>query len=74
MVRIGVLLIVFGIGSLLLPMFDLQFRLMSLLDDYQPIAGIVVAGIGAVLVFLGMRNKPAVAPAAAPQSTTPPSA
>jgi hypothetical protein len=79
MVRIGVLLIVFGIGSLLLPMFNVQFRLMSLLDDYQPVAGIVVAAIGAALLFLGMRNRPVAAPAVAapavaPQNTTPPSA
>ena len=83
MVRIGVLLIVFGVGSLLLPMFDLQFRLMSLLDDYQPVAGIVLAGIGAILVVLGMQGRKAAAPVAvtpatpvpaAPESPTPPTA
>ena len=73
MLRIGVLLIVFGLGSLVLPMFNLQFRLMSILDDFQPVAGIAIAAIGAVLVFMNMRNRPAAA-AAAPTNTTPPSA
>ncbi|HJP87864.1 MAG TPA: hypothetical protein VJ850_02375 [Candidatus Limnocylindrales bacterium] len=63
----------FGVGSLLLPVFNLQFRLMEFLDAYQPVAGIVIAAIGAALLFLAMRNKPAAAPAAAPQSTPPPS-
>jgi protein-S-isoprenylcysteine O-methyltransferase Ste14 len=57
MVGFGVLLIVLGIGSLLLPMMDIQFTLMALFDDYQPIAGIVVAAIGVVLLMLGMRRR-----------------
>ncbi len=57
MVGLGVLLIIFGVGSLILPQFNLQFRLMSLLDDAQPIAGIVVAAIGVLLLVLGLRNK-----------------
>ena len=74
MVRIGVLLVVFGAGSLLLPMFDLQFRLMSLLDDFQPAAGIVLAGIGAVLIVFGMRNRPAAASTASTPPQNPPAA
>lgn len=57
MTGIGVLLVILGIGSLLLPMFDIQFRIMSVLDDYQPVAGIVIAAIGVVLVVLGMRRR-----------------
>lgn len=57
MVGLGALLIILGIGSLLLPMFDIQFQIMSLLDDYQPIAGIVIAAVGAVLVFLGLQRQ-----------------
>ena len=57
MIGFGVLLIIFGIGSLILPQFNLQFRLMSLLDDVQPIAGIVVAAIGVLLVVLGLRKQ-----------------
>ena len=63
----GVFLIILGAGSLLLPALGFQFRLMELVDDYQPYAGIVVAAIGAVLVFLGMRRQQAEA---APPATT----
>ena len=58
MVGWGVFLIILGAGSLLLPMLDLQFRLMELVDDYQPYAGIVVAVIGVALVLLGMNRRP----------------
>ncbi len=70
MVALGALLVILGIGSLVLPMFDIQFQLMSLLDDYQPVAGIAVAAIGAVLVFLGLRRTRA---AAVPTPQQPPS-
>ena len=43
-----------GAGSLLLPSLGFQFRLMELVDDFQPYAGLVVAAIGAGLVFVGM--------------------
>jgi hypothetical protein len=56
MVGLGVLLIVLGIGSLLLPMLDIQFQIMQLLDAYQPVAGIVIAAVGVVLVVLGRRQ------------------
>ena len=57
MVGFGALLIILGVGSLLLPMFDIQFQIMSLLDDYQPVAGIAIAAVGAVLVFLGLQRQ-----------------
>ena len=56
MVGWGIFLIILGAGSLLLPALGFQFRLMELLDDYQPYAGIVVAIIGAGLVLLGMNR------------------
>jgi hypothetical protein len=81
MVGFGALLIILGLGSLLLPMFDIQFRIMSLLDDYQPIAGIGVALIGAVLVVTGSRSRsrtvvvtPAAPAASAPPAASPPPA
>jgi hypothetical protein len=57
MVGLGAFLIILGVGSLLLPMFDIQFQIMSLLDDYQPVAGIAIAAIGAVLVYLGLQRQ-----------------
>lgn len=67
MIGFGVLLIILGLGSLILPQFNIQFRLMSLLDDFQPVAGIVVAAIGALLLVLGIRSQRANSP----QDTTP---
>ncbi len=57
MVGWGVFLIILGAGSLLLPMLGYQFTLMELVDDFQPYAGIAVAIIGAVLVFMGMNRR-----------------
>ena len=57
MVGWGIFLIILGAGSLLLPMLGYQFTLMELVDDFQPYAGIAVAIIGAVLVFMGMNRR-----------------
>jgi hypothetical protein len=59
MVGFGILLIVLGAGSLLLPQLGYQFTLMELVDDFQPYAGIVVAVIGVGLVLMGMRRREA---------------
>lgn len=56
MTGFGVLLIILGVGSLLLPMLNLQFRLMEIVDPYQPWAGIFVTVIGAALVAFGMQR------------------
>lgn len=50
----GILLIIVGAGSVLLPSLGFQFRLMELVDVLQPYVGIVVALFGAVLLVLGM--------------------
>jgi hypothetical protein len=73
MVGWGIFLIILGAGSLLLPSLGIQFRLMELVDDYQPYAGIVVAIIGAALVLLGMnRSQPATTVQAEPTPATAP--
>ncbi|HJP70676.1 MAG TPA: hypothetical protein VJ975_03075 [Candidatus Limnocylindria bacterium] len=54
MVGWGVFLLILGAGSLLLPSLGFQFRLMELVDGFQPYAGIVIAVIGAALVYIGM--------------------
>jgi protein-S-isoprenylcysteine O-methyltransferase Ste14 len=73
MIGWGVALIIIGAGSLLLPMFNYQFTLMELVDDYQPYAGIVVAVIGAALVLLGMNRRPdtTVVESRQPQASSP---
>ena len=74
MIGWGIFLIILGAGSLLLPQLGFQFRLMELLDGYQPYAGIVVAIIGAVLVFLGMNRSPATTVDVTPPRQDPPPA
>lgn len=49
----GIWMIILGVGSLLLPMMGIQFRLMILLDPWQPLAGLGVAALGIVLVVIG---------------------
>jgi hypothetical protein len=79
---IGVLLVILGVGSLILPNLGLQFRLMEIVDPYQPWAGIVVAALGLVLVLVASRRKSgdiaeaeatAAAVTPAPPAATPPS-
>jgi hypothetical protein len=72
MVGWGILLLVLGVGSLLLPMLDMQFRLMELLDPYQPWAGIVVAVIGGVLVFMGQTRRQPTAAVTSSHAPPPP--
>lgn len=50
--RWGAFLIVLGLGSLVLPMLGLQFRLIQLLGD-RPGVGWTVAGVGLLLALLG---------------------
>lgn len=69
MANLGVLLVVLGLGSLVLPLFNLQFRLMDTVDPYQPLVGIGVAVIGAVLIYLSMQRRKAVAAPTAPTET-----
>lgn len=78
MTRIGILLVVLGVGSFILPMLNLQFTLMNLVEDYQPFAGIIVAAIGAVLLYLGytqsQKSAASTSPAPSPSPSEPPSA
>jgi hypothetical protein len=56
MARLGIFLLIMGIGSLILPLMGRQFVLMSLLDPAQPVAGIVIALVGGLLIFAGARQ------------------
>ena len=78
MTSIGVLLVILGVGSLILPSFNLQFRLMDLVDPYQPWAGVIAAALGLVLILVASRRKrgdvkeaEAAATPAAPPATAP---
>ncbi|MBU1030734.1 MAG: hypothetical protein ABIC91_08720 [Nanoarchaeota archaeon] len=48
---LGVLLIVMGIGSFILPLFGLQFKLLILFGAYQWMVSILMAIIGIVLLI-----------------------
>ena len=77
MISLGVFLVILGVGSLVLPSLGFQFRLMELLDPYQPWAGIIVAAVGLITVLFGaQRRGRAAAPVAAAtaQEAPPPQA
>lgn len=53
MTSIGALLAILGFGSLILPAFKMQFRLLSAVEGAQPWFGIILGVIGLVLIVLG---------------------
>ncbi len=53
MTSIGALLAILGFGSLILPAFGMQFRLLSAVEGAQPWFGIILGVIGLVLMALG---------------------
>lgn len=57
MIGWGISILVIGAGSFILPMMGLQFRIMKPLESSQPIAGIVVALVGAALIAMGVKNR-----------------
>jgi hypothetical protein len=57
MLSAGLILTILGFGSLLLPVFGLQFKLLSLLDGAQPWIGILIGLVGLALLVVGfMQN------------------
>ena len=56
MERVGWLLVIFGVGSFVLPWVGLEFRLMRIFGDYTLIAAVGMAVVGAVLVVMARRN------------------
>jgi type IV secretory pathway VirB2 component (pilin) len=46
----GILLIALGVGSFILPMMGMQFRLLSIFGEHTGIAGAVMAVIGVILL------------------------
>jgi hypothetical protein len=51
----GIILILLGIGSYILPMMGRQFMLVSIFGD-SPLVGAAFIIVGAVLTFLGIRR------------------
>lgn len=57
MISLGVLLVILGVGSLVLPNLGFQFRLMEIVDPYQPWAGIIVAALGLITILFGAQRR-----------------
>jgi hypothetical protein len=64
----GATLVVLGIGSFVLPMVGMQFRIFDLLAPAQPGAGIGCAVVGAILLLVSLRKKAPVQQSSAQQS------
>lgn len=56
--RLGWLLTIFGIGSFILPLLGLEFRIMRIFGDATPIAAAVMAVVGIVLLVISRRQGP----------------
>jgi protein-S-isoprenylcysteine O-methyltransferase Ste14 len=74
MLSLGVLLVILGVGSFVLPMIGYQFRLMEPIEPYQPWAGIIVAAVGLITVIFAARGRraPQATVVEQPPSTPPP--
>ena len=57
MISLGVLLVILGVGSLVLPYLTPQLSLMGLVDPYQPWAGVIVAALGLITVLFGAQRR-----------------
>lgn len=53
MVSLGVLLVIIGVASFVLPMVGVQ---VNLLNSYQPWVGIIIAALGLITVLFGARR------------------
>jgi hypothetical protein len=53
----GILLLVLGLGSFVLPHLNLQFRIMSVFGKSTPTVAIVMAVVGAALVLFSLKKK-----------------
>ncbi len=56
MFRWGIVVLLAGIAALFLPMFGVPLRFMAMFGTHAQVAGITVAVIGGVMIFLGMRH------------------
>jgi FtsH-binding integral membrane protein len=70
MLSLGVLLVILGVGSFVLPMIGYQFQLIEPLEPYQPWAGIILAAVGLITVIFAARRR--AAPTAVVETTPPP--
>lgn len=72
MISLGVLLVILGVGSLVLPYLGLQFTVMDPIDAYQPWVGIIVAAVGLITVLFGAQRRGREAVRAEATASAPP--
>ncbi len=61
----GILCLILGVGAFVLPMMNMQFRLLDVFgEENVPIAAGVLIAVGVVLVALSMRKAKETAPPA----------
>lgn len=51
MVGLGVLLLILGFGTFILEQFDMEFRILSWAEDYQPWLSIGLGVLGLVILI-----------------------
>jgi small neutral amino acid transporter SnatA (MarC family) len=66
MIALGVILVIVGVGSLVLPSLGID---VAFLDPYQPWGGIIVAAIGLITVLFGAQRRGRQAAATATVTT-----
>jgi hypothetical protein len=52
MARLALFLIVLGFGSLVLDLFNMEFRILAWAEDYQPWAGIGIGVLGVLIILI----------------------
>jgi uncharacterized membrane protein len=55
--RLGILLLILGLGTFVLRTFDYEFRILSWADDYQPWLSIGLAVLGLVMVIVSLMRR-----------------
>jgi hypothetical protein len=60
MVSLGVLLVVLGIASIVLPSAGVELAILDSIDSAQPWLGIIVAALGLITILYGQRRRASV--------------
>jgi hypothetical protein len=60
MVSFGVLLVVLGIASIVLPAAGVDLAFLDSIDSSQPWLGIIVAALGLITILYGQRRRASV--------------
>ena len=53
----GIMLLILGIGSFVLPFLGVQFRLLAIFGIFAPVLGGILAVVGAVLLILSFQSR-----------------